>query len=307
MDPVNVSSPQSGARPPRAGATQRGFKFAAGAAPRALKGLPLIWLCVFFVIPMCFIVVYSFAHAGFGTEKIGFTFENFDEALSGFNIEVFRRTLVFAVTGTLLCVVVAMPLAYFLARKAGRWAPVLIVLVLIPYITSFLIRTLSWRIILTDNGPVADVLNALSLHSGPIHLLDAPPAVFIGVVYAYLPLMTLPLYVAFARIPDEYLEAGRDLGAGGIRTFLSLTLPLARPGIAAGVLLTAVPMTGEFVVPALLGGNKGVLMGGLISSQFLQVQNIPLGSAMAVLVLLVLGVVVLLLTRATRGFDEVGA
>jgi spermidine/putrescine transport system permease protein len=149
-------------------------------------------------------------------------------------------------------------------------------------------------------------LNFLALHSGPLGWLDAPPAVFVGVVYGYLPLMTLPLYVAFSRIPDEVLEASRDLGAGGVRTFLAVTLPLARPGIAAGVLLTAVPMTGEFVIPALLGGDKGVLMGGLISSQYLESQDIPLGSAMAALVLLVLGVMVVTLTRATRGFDEVG-
>ena len=140
---------------------------------------------------------------------------------------------------------------------------------------------------------------------GPIHLIYAPPAVFIGIVYNYLPLMVLPLYVAFARIPSSYLEAARDLGSGGIKTFVNVTLPLARPGIAAGVLLTAVPMTGEYVVPALLGGGKGVLMGGLIASQYLEAQNVPLGSAMAVLVLAVLGVMVALLVRATRGFDEV--
>jgi ABC-type spermidine/putrescine transport system permease subunit I len=278
-----------------------------GSATRAVGALPGAWLAFFFVIPLCFTIVYAFAHAGFGTTTLGFTLENFRDALTGFNLRVFLRTLQFAVVGTLLCAVVAAPLAYFLARKAGRFAPVLIVLVLIPYFTSFLIRTLAWRTILDDRGPIADALAFLGLHHGPIHLLDAPPAVFIGVVYAYLPLMTLPLYVAFLRIPDSVLEASRDLGAGRIRTFLSVTLPLARPGVATGALLTAVPMTGEYVVPALLGGSKGVLMGGLIASQYLEVQNIPLGSAMAVMTLGVLGIAVFLLIRATRGFDEVAS
>jgi spermidine/putrescine transport system permease protein len=286
-----------------------------GARPRiswastaaAVVGLiPLLWFGFFFVVPLGMTVVYAFAHSGFGTATVGLTFDNFHRALSGFNLHVFFRTLQFAVTGTLLCILVAAPLAYFLARKAGRLGPVFMVLVLIPFFTSFLVRTLAWRTLLDDHGPVDHGLNFLALHSGPLGWLDAPPAVFVGVVYGYLPLMTLPLYVAFSRIPDEVLEASRDLGAGGVRTFLAVTLPLARPGIAAGVLLTAVPMTGEFVIPALLGGDKGVLMGGLISSQYLEAQDIPLGSAMAALVLLVLGVLVVTLTRATRGFDEVG-
>jgi spermidine/putrescine transport system permease protein len=275
------------------------------AVSRLVLAVPVLWMVVLFVIPLGFTVVYAFAHAGFGTATVGFTLTNFKQALTGFNLDVFLRTLLFSCTGTLICLVVALPPAYFLARKAGRFAPLLTTLVLVPYITSFLIRTMSWQTILDDHGPLDHALRFLSIVHGPIHVLDTPTAVFVGIVYNYLPLMTLPLYVAFSRIPSSYLEAAHDLGSGGIRAFLDVTLPLARPGIAAGVLLTAVPMTGEYVVPALLGGDKGVLMGGLIASQYLEVQDAPLGSAMAVLVLLVLGVMVALLTRATRGFDEV--
>lgn len=303
MASSTATAPTPPASSAPAGRTRR--RRSSGLASRLVGAVPGVWLGFFFVIPLGFTIVYAFAHAGFGSAELGFTLDNFRDALTGFNLQVFLRTLKFALFGTLLCALVAMPLAYFLARKAGRFAPLLLVLVLIPYFTSFLIRTLAWRTILDDRGPLADVLAFLGLHDGPIHLLNAQPAVFIGVVYAYLPLMTLPLYVAFSRIPDSVLQASRDLGAGSIRTFLSVTLPLARPGLATGALLTAVPMTGEYVIPALLGGNKGVLMGGLIASQYLEVQNIPLGSAMAVLMLGVLGVAVFALIRATRGFDEV--
>jgi spermidine/putrescine transport system permease protein len=299
--------------PQRAIHRARDILFREGMSPREWAGtaggltwiVPLLWLGVLFVLPLGITVVYAFAHAGFGTETIGFTLANFRTALSGFSLHVFVRTLEFAVAGTALCVLVATPLAYTLARKAGRFGPVLLIVVLIPFFTSFLVRTLSWRTLLEPNGSVARLLNFLHLHNGSLNWLDAPPAVFIGIVYAYLPLMALPLYVAFSRIPSQVLESADDLGAGSLRRFVTVTLPLARPGITAGLILTAVPMTGEFVIPALLGGNKGVLMGGLISSQYLQAQDIPLGSAMATLVLLVLGVMVVAFTRLTRGFDEV--
>lgn len=267
--------------------------------------VPLLWLAFFFVAPVVLTIVYAFAHAGFGTTQVGFTTTNFRESLTGFNFHVFARTIEFAALGTALCAIVATPVAYFIARRAGRAAPFLLAAMLVPFFTSFLVRTLAWRTLLAPGGAVENILNSTHLHHGALGWLDAPPAVFIGIVYAYLPLMLLPLYVAFARIPASVLESSDDLGAGSLRTFVNVTLPLARPGLAAGVLLTAVPMTGEFVIPALLGGSKGVLMGGLISSEYLEVQNIPLGSAMATLVLIVLGVVVVLFTRVARSFEEV--
>lgn len=278
----------------------------AGAIGRRLITIsPLVWLSVLFVVPLAFTVVYAFAHATYGGVQVGFTFENFHQALSGFYLHIFLRTLEFAATGTLLCAIIGTPLAYFVARKVTRYRALFIVLLLVPFWTSFLIRTLAWETLLAADGPVRDVINFLGLHSGQLNVLDTPTAVFIGIVYGYLPLMTLPLFVAFERIPLDTGEASKDLGAGRLRTFLQITLPLARPGLAAGVLLTFVPMTGEYVIPALLGGDRGVLMGGLIASQYLQAQNIALGSAMAVLVLVVLGLFVFVLTRLTGGFQAV--
>ena len=271
---------------------------------RIVPLVPLAWLAMLFLVPLGFSVVFSFSHPTFGGVELGFTLDNFHEALTGFYRQIFIRTIEFAALGTLLCLIVATPLAYALARKAGRYKTPLLVLLLVPFWTSFLIRTLSWQIILAPGGHLEAILNALHLHHGTLDILDSQTAVFIGIVYGYLPLTAIPLFVAFERIRPEVIEASKDLGGNRIRTFLHITLRLARPGIATAVLLTFVPMTGEFVIPAILGGNKGVLMGGLISSQYLEAANYSLGSAMAVLVLLVLGVAVAVFARATRGFAE---
>lgn len=271
-----------------------------------LAAVPLAWLAALFVLPLGFTVVYAFGRSVFGAVELGFTLDNFRAALSGFYLDVFLRSLRFAALGTLLCLLVAVPVAYFLARKAGRWRTPLLLLVLVPYLTSFLLRILSWKILLAPGGQVEWLLNGLGLHDGRLDVLYTQTAVFVGMVYGFLPLMVVPLYVAFVRIPDATLEASEDLGAGRLRTFLHVTLPLARPGLATAVLLVFVPMAGEVIVPDLLGGGKGMLMGGLISRQYLAAQNPALGSAMAVLVLLVLAVAVAVLARVTRGFDEVG-
>jgi spermidine/putrescine transport system permease protein len=285
----------------------RGQRFSSLRTPveRLLALPPLAWLGFFFVGPLAIIVVYAFAHAIFGGVVLGFTIVNFREALSGFYLSIFFRTLQFAALGTGLCLLVAMPVAYFLARKVTRYRALFVVLLIIPFWTSFLIRTLAWRTLLAADGPIRDALNFLGLHHGLLYVLDTTTAVKIGIVYGYLPLMAIPLLVAFERIPEEVSEASKDLGAGRLRTFFSVTLPLARPGLATGVLLTFVPMTGEYVIPALLGGDRGVLMSGLIATQYLQAQNYPLGSAMAVLVLAIVGASVFLLARMTRGFTEV--
>lgn len=267
--------------------------------------VPLAWLLALFVVPLGFTVVYAFGRSVFGAVEVGFTLDNFRTALSGFYLDVFLRSLRFAALGTALCLLAAVPVAYFIARKAGRFRTPLLLLVLVPYLTSFLLRILSWKILLSPGGQVEAVLNFVGLHHGQLDVLYTQTAVFIGIVYAYLPLLVVPLYVAFLRIPATTLEASKDLGAGRLRTFWSVSLPLARPGLATAVLLVFVPMSGEVIVPDLLGGGKGMLMGGLISRQYLNSQNYALGSAMAVLVLLVLAVAVALLARLTRSFDEV--
>lgn len=275
------------------------------AAARALPVLPLAWLFVLFVVPLGFTVVFAFAHASFARIELGFTLENFQEAMSGFYLSVFGRTIRFALTGTVLVLLVALPVAYATARKSGRLKMVLLVLLLIPFWTSFLIRALSWRTLLDQGGPVEDVLNFLHLHSGSLAWLDSPTAVFIGIVYGYLPLAVIPLFVAFERISPSIVEASKDLGAGRWRTFFVVTLPMAKVGLVTATLLTFVPMTGEFVIPALLGGAKGALYGTMIETAYMRSSNYPLGSAMAVSLLVVIGVAVAVFARLTKGFSEV--
>ena len=300
-----VASPATRPAPPRRGVSP--FSLIVTAIERLTPILPLAWLALFFVGPLIFTIIYSFANATFGGVTLGFTLTNFQQALSGFYLHVFLHTLVFAGLGTFGALVIGMPLAYVLGRKAGRLRTVLAVAVLIPFWTSFLLRTLSWETLLAAGGPIQGVLNFLGLHHGQLGWIDTNKAVAVGLIYAYLPFMVIPLFVAFDRIPADIVEASKDLGASRVRTFLNVTLPMARPGVFTAILLTFVPMTGEFVVPALLGGNKGVLMGGLIYSQYLGAANYPLGSAMAVLVMAVIGIVLIAFSRLTRGFDQIGA
>jgi ABC-type spermidine/putrescine transport system permease subunit I len=164
---------------------------------------------------------------------------------------------------------------------------------------------MSWQILLARGGPVEWLLNVAHVLTGPLDVLDTQTAVFIGLVYAYLPIAIVPIYLVLIRIPPVVLEASQDLGASTWQSFVHVILPLSRPGLATAALLTGVPMLGELVIPALLGGDKGVLMGMAISQQYLATQNYALGSAMAVLVLLAVAAMLLVLVRLTRGFDEV--
>jgi ABC-type spermidine/putrescine transport system permease subunit I len=300
-----IASPA--ARPGGRSRSSKPFALIVTGIERLTPMLPLAWLGVFFVVPLGFTVVYAFANSTFGGVQLAFTLTNFQQALSGFYLHIFLHTLVFAAMGTAGALLIGMPLAYVLGRKAGRYRTVLAVAVLIPFWTSFLLRTLSWETLLAAGGPVQAALNFLGLHSGSLGWIDTNKAVAIGLIYAYLPLMVIPLFVSFDRIPGDILEASKDLGANRFKTFLYVTLPIARPGVFTAILLTFVPMTGEFVVPALLGGDKGVLMGGLIYNEYLGAANYPLGSAMAVLVMLVIGVVLIAFSRLTRGFDQIGA
>ncbi|CAB3751819.1 ABC transporter permease [Paraburkholderia humisilvae] len=270
-----------------------------------LAVLPASWLTVFFLVPLGFTAVFSFGHATFGGVQPGFTLDNYAAALTGFYGETFARTLRFAATASLLCVCVAYPAAYFIAFHARRRLFALIV-ILVPYFSSFLIRVMSLRIVLARHGIAETALNAVGLHAGALDVLDTPIAVFIGMVYVYLPIAIVPLAIVLERIPRELIDASEDLGATRWRTFSAVILPLSRPGIATALLLTAVPMLGEMVIPTLLGGGRGVLMGQAIAGQYLDAQNYALGSAMAMTVLAAVALLVAALARVTAGWAETG-
>lgn len=275
-----------------------------------------IWYLVFFLIPMLFPLVFSFAESDptGGVVLNNFSIENYTRFLDCnplaysdlgecVYVKVFTQTLIFAVLGTVGCLVIAYPLAYFLATRGGRWRTTLLVLIIVPFWTSFLIRTYAWQVILADQG----ILNGFLISLGTItddtriRMLDTPFAVYLGIVYNYLPLMVFPLYVSLERLDKSLLEASKDLGASRLATFLQVTLPLTSPGLFTGILLTFIPLTGEYIIPSLLGGSKTLLMGNLVANQFLQARDWSFGSASAIMLIATLVLFVLLWFRASGG------
>lgn len=267
--------------------------------PRWGMAVPaLIWWSVFFVVPIGWIAVYSLgakpATPGAGAVTLeALSLANYTQATSGVFLTVFWITMRTALLGTLACALVGFPVAYALANVvAPRWRSILLFLLVLPYWTSFLLRTFAWRIILAPEGVLSDALRTLGAISGPLGLLDSNAAVQLGIVYNYLPLMILPMFVALDRIDPALIRASMDLGAGPVRSFFAVTLPLAAPGIYGGVLLTFILAAGDYVVPAILGGAKGLMVGNLVATQILAAQNLPLGAGMAIVLIGMLALVV---------------
>ena len=252
----------------------------------------IVWYVLFFVLPILLIVWYSFGvkNTASGTsvpvDMAHLTLQNYRDAFSPTFFTVFKTTLKISIIATTLCFVFGFPVAYFLVFKVTeKWKAIMLALIVVPSFTSFLIRTLAWRIPLAANGELSKWLQDRGLIGGPINVLDTKTAVQIAIVYNYLGFMILPLFVALDRIDHHMREASKDLGANRVRTFLQVTLPLAGPGIAAGVLLTFIPMCGDFVTATLLGGTSGNMIGAMIDGEFHVAQNWPLGSAMAVMMI----------------------
>ncbi len=270
------------------------------------------WYLTFFLVPLGFMVVYAFAvndPEEFFVVQFGLNLDQFARLWDPLYLEIYKNTLLLALTGTALCLLIGFPFAYFLATRAGEHKTILFFLVIVPFWTSILIRTYSWALILNEHGPLASLLEALHVISQPLDILYTNQAVLIGVVYDYLPLMVFPLYVAIERLDRSLLEASRDLGAGRWKTFRQVTIPLTLPGIMTGCLLTFVPMTGEYVVPTILGGAKSFLVGSLVANEILTAINWPFGAAISLGLVAVLLVVIFMYLRllGRRAEDQLGA
>ena len=264
-------------------------------APRFTLAIPA-WLLflLFFAIPVLLIVWYSFGYKPdifntVATDQL--SFDRYDESFSETFRSVFSGTLQISIVGTILCLLIAFPFAYWLAVKVPpRWRGLLLGLTIVPFWTNFLVRTIGWLILLQPNGPLSGIMQDVGVIGGPLEVLDTREAVQLGVVYNYLPLMIFPLFVALDRLDPALREASKDLGANRWRTFRQVTLPLAMPGVVAGLLLVFIPLTGDYITAQVLGGAKGNMVGALVASQFHTAQNWALGSAMAViLILMILG------------------
>jgi len=267
----------------------------------------LVWLVGFFLLPLAYLLAVSFARRSpYGTIEWALGFSNYWRAFQPLYLGVYWRSLWMAVLTTVLCMLLGYPVAYTLALKvSGRWKSALLMLVVIPFWTSFLIRTYAWMVILRTEGVVNTTLMALHLVHEPLRLLYTPLAVFIGLVYGELPFMILPLYAVLQKLDPILLEAAQDLGADRWHTFLRITLPISMPGLSAGGVLVFIASIGAFITPDLLGGARTIMVGSLIQNQFATVRDQPFGSAVAFLLTFV--VLVLLWTgsrraeRVTRG------
>lgn len=255
-----------------------------------------VWLLIFFIAPVGMVVWFSFGYKPgvFGTHANDvLSFDRYVEALSPTFFAVFANTLWVGVLGTIFCFLIGAPVAYWMAFKVRpERRGLMIALVLVPFWTNFLVRTIGWQVILAPEGWASTLLQSVGLLNGPLDLLYSRTAVLIGVVYNYLPLMILPLFVAFDRVGPAVREASKDLGAGRFSTFLRVTLPLSRPGIIAGVLLVFIPLMGDYITATVLGGASGNMVGQLVASQFQTAQNWALGSAMAVVLMLVIALTI---------------
>ncbi len=286
---------------------------------RCAPAAPLAWLAIFFLLPFAIVAVISLSHAvigqppyapvigleggrpafegGFGSYRLLFSEPLYVEALLG--------SLRIALVTTVLCLVIAYPMAYTLARAREPYRAALLTAVVLPFWTSFLIRVYAWIGLLRDNGILNHALLGLGLIRSPLKIINTDAAVYIGIVYTYLPFMILPLYATLERLDWRLLEAAADLGCRPFRAFLRITLPLSAPGILVGALLVFIPVTGEFVVPELLGGPNTLMIGKVLWEEFFENHDWPVASALAVLIVLVLLPAMLALQRAQAAARDV--
>ena len=258
-----------------------------------------IWLGLFFLIPLLLILAYSFGTSNvYGGITRGFNPGNYLRVFDPLYLEIIGRTFVIAAINTLICLALGYPLAYFIVFKGRRWRNVLILLVMVPFWTSLLIRAYAWVVILSGNGIANKALQFFGVTDEPLDLIFTTQAVMMGMVYSYLPFMVLPLYAALEKFDTRLKEAAQDLGASRWHTFWRVTFPLSMPGVIAGSILVFIPSAGEFVIPDLLGGSRTVMTGNLIQNQFLQARDWAFGSALSVmLAVLLLGAIMFYIRR----------
>lgn len=262
----------------------------------------LVWLLGFLVAPLIYLFIVSFARRSpDGLIEWAWSAANYLRAFQPVYLEIYGRSIGIALLTTGLCVLLGYPVAYTIAlRVPPRWKSVLLILVVIPFWTSFLIRTYAWMAILRTEGLINGLFQLLHLTSEPVRLLYTPFAVLIGLVYGELPFMILPLYAALEKIDRGLLEAAGDLGASRLATFLHVTLPLSKTGLVAGSVLVFIPSIGAFITPDLLGGARTMMAGNLIQNQFATVRDQPFGSAVAFLLTFVVMILLLISLRQVQ-------
>ena len=252
-----------------------------GLTPYLLLGPGLIYLAVFFAVPLGFLVHQSLESGNF---DVGYAFTwawgNYWDAISGYSGH-FIRSFEYAGIATVLALLFSYPLAYWIAFRGGRWRNLFLLFIVAPFFVTYLIRTLAWETILADQGPVVRVLRDVGLLGSDGRLLATSVAVVAGITYNFLPFMALPLYVSLEQIDGRLIEAAQDLYASKARAFWKVTLPLSLPGVVAGTLLTFIPAAGDFINAQLLGSPEQHMIGNVIQSKFLELIDYPAAAAMS--------------------------
>jgi spermidine/putrescine transport system permease protein len=271
----------------------------------ALLAPTSMWFLFMLILPLIVILVFSFGErAAVGGYAAGFTLEQYANLPS--RLKAFQNTMIIAPAGTLLSLLVAYPLAYYLAvRVSRRYRLLLLVLVILPFWTSLLVRTYAWIFILGGRG-IPTLLEFIGIEG--VRLINTQGAVLVGIVYGYLPLMVFPIFVSLEKLDKSLLEASSDLGGSPLKTFMQITLPLSMPGIATGCMLVFILLMGEFLIPAFLGGGKVFFIGNALVDLFLQSRNWPFGAAVSVTLVVIMLITVSLYMRMTlrskTGRDE---
>lgn len=293
----------------RHGAPALGERVARRWSRRVVVGIPMLWLLLFFLVPFAIVLKISFAEVVQGTPPFTPLWEWASDTVLAIRLNIanyrflFTETLYLstylyslkvAAVSTLLCLLLGYPMALGIARAAPATRNVMLMLVILPFWTSFLLRVYAWIGLLKNNGVINNALLALGLIDEPIAMMQTDFAVYIGIVYSYLPFMILPLYTNLEKHDHALLEAAADLGARPVTAFLRVTLPLSLPGIVAGSLLVFIPAVGEYVIPSLLGRTDQLMIGRVLSDEFFANRDWPVASAVAICMLVLLIVPIML-------------
>jgi spermidine/putrescine transport system permease protein len=265
--------------------------------PWLFLGPGLLWLIIFFLYPLLNQASVSLMS---GDPENGYTltwaFHTYWDAISAYKAQ-FGRSILYSGIATILCLIIGFPLAYFAAFHAGRWRGLILLLIILPFFMSYVLRTVAWQLILSDDGTVVSVLRSIGLVGDNGRLLASSTAVIAGITYNFLPFMALPLYVALEKIDGRLLEAATDLYASRATAFRKVTLPLAAPGIFAGSLLTFIPACGDFINAALLGTPRQYMIGNVIQSKFLNILDYPTAAALSFTLMLFILIGIFLYAR----------
>jgi spermidine/putrescine transport system permease protein len=267
-----------------------------GLTPYLLLGPGILWLGIFFLIPLGYLGYQSLQSGLFPSFEFTWEFSNFSRAISDYH-EQLTRSFVYAGIATAACLLLAYPLVYWIAFRAGRWRNLFLLFIVAPFFVTYLIRTLAWLNILADEGPVVGFLRGVHMLDEDGRLLATTFAVVSGITYNFFPFMALPLYVSLEQIDPRLLEAAKDLYASSTQAFLRVTLPLSAPGIVAGTLLTFIPAAGDFINAALLGTPKQQMIGNVIQAKFLTSLDYPTAASLSFVLIGTILIAVLVYAR----------